>query len=301
MKVQLKQSLLAAYPAWHDKPLSLTVSEIDNPRSVLDFFFTCYDLPDIRACLNELLHDALRAEGTDAASHVSTHKDLEKLVEAVWVIHQQKECKENAKGKDLVNRQNVETLKILEKKQLPNCYKSIHEFFSFVSLPIARKYLMSAIKAAESNVIWNRKAPTDLLSFFEDFEMLLDAVFTLGKRGEKIKQVLLPKSEGSFDPSQTHFYCVAVDSFQPWDYFSRSLTSKEYRDPYKAIQHFISFASKKEWKENLRYILSYALGENSVMEMSLNLELVQITEHLLKMLEACHLIYVRTPIQTQKI
>jgi len=84
------------------------------------------------------------------------------------------------------------------------------------------------------------------------------------------------------------------------DYFPRSLSAKEYQNPYKALQKFTSGVSKKEWKETLHSLLSYAIGANSLSELGVNLELVSISEHLQKMLEACHLVYVRTAVQTKK-
>ena len=87
MKESLEKKHMEQYPPYHDQPLRLTIPEIENPSSVLTFFFICYDLPDIRACMKELLHDALRADNSDASSHVALHQDLEKLVEASWLIH----------------------------------------------------------------------------------------------------------------------------------------------------------------------------------------------------------------------
>jgi hypothetical protein len=297
MKEQLKQSLLAEYPAWHEQPLSLTVSEIENPGAVLSFFFTCYNLPDIRACLKELLHDSLRADGADACSHVSTHKDLEKLVEAAWIIHQQKEKGGNNTSHEAASSSLQQAIKVFEKKRLTGSYKSIHSFFTFFTLPQARKYLSSAIKAAESETVWDKSTPTDLLAFFEDFDKLVDAVFAVIKEGKKIKEVVLINTEDSINPAHTHFYCGSFDHHQPWDYFPRNLSCKEYCNPYKALQKFTAWASKKEWKENLRDILSYALGKGSLSEMGINMELVQMTELLLKMLEASHIINARLHFQ----
>lgn len=89
MKEELRQKLLAKFPEWHKQPLRLSIAEMEEPYNVLDYFFECYSLPDIRICLKELLDDSLRAENVEAGSHVSTHDDIQKLVEAAWIIHQQ--------------------------------------------------------------------------------------------------------------------------------------------------------------------------------------------------------------------
>lgn len=300
MKEQLKQSLLAKYPTWHNQPLNLTVSEIEDPKSVLEFFFTCYGLPDIRTSLKELLYDSLRAEGADVASHVSTHRDLEKLVEAVWVIHEQNNnstaIQKQGLSFDKIEPKGVGT----ENVKLVRSHRCIHEFFESFTLPFARDYLSSALKASESSQVWNKAAPNDLLYFFESLEGLLTAVYKIVKEGKVIQKVILPKSPNSLDLTQCHLYCGRYDQLKPWDYFPRTLSVKEYRNPYKVLEKFTYSVTKNEWKEILRYLLSYALGANSLSELSVNLELVRISEDLQKMLEACHLIYVRTTIQTPK-
>lgn len=301
MKEQLRQHLLTQYPAWHEQPLRLTIPEMEDPFSVLTFFFDCYTLPDIRTCLEELLNDSLRAEGVEASDHVSTHGDIEKLVEAVWIIHQQARNGTKQKNQELTPDQNEQGVADIENEELIVCYQSIHDFFDSFTLPFARSYLLSALKAAESTHIWNKRAPTDLLYFFESLEALLPAVFSIAKSGDKVKKVSLPKSTDTPNLTKCHLYCGTYDQHESWDYFPRSLSAKEYCDPYKALQKFTAWASKKEWKEILQYILSYALGANSLSELGVNLELVRISELLQKMLDACHLIDVRISIQKNDI
>lgn len=189
----------------------------------------------------------------------------------------------------------------LRQQLLVGGYKHVREFFESFSLPYARAYLASALKAAESKQIWNNAAPADLLYFFESVNALLSAIQSIVKEGNKIEKVILPKSPDTYDLSKYHLYCGRYDQLKPWDYFPRSLSQKEYRDPYKALQNFSSWAPKKEWKEYLKYVLDYALGNSSLSELGIHLEMVMISEHLHKMLEASHLIYVRTAVQTPEI
>lgn len=300
MKEHLRQQLLTKFPEWHLKPLRLSIKEIEAPYSVLDHFFECYTLPQIRTCLQELVYDSLRAEDTDAPSHVTTHEDIEKLVEAAWVIFKQNGNGTKQKKQDLELDQNKRGIEEMGNGELVGCYRAINEFFESFSLPFARVYLLSALKAAESKRIWNKAAPTDLLYFFESLEALLPAIYNIVKRGNKIKKVVLSKSTNATDLTQYHLYCGHYDQLKPWDYFPRTLSAKEYCDPYKTLQKFTAKASKKEWKETLNYLLSYSLGANSLSELGVNLELVRISELLQKMLEACHLIYVRTAAPTKK-
>lgn len=188
MKEQLKQRLMANYPKWHEQPLRLTIPEIENPHSVLAFFFLCYSLPDIRVCLTELLHDSLCAEGADARDHLATHNDIEKLVEAAWIIHNQPGNCSEAGNLEQVQDQSVQpTETISENEGMAGCYEAIHDFFDSFPLPYACKHLVSAIKAAESDSIWNKADPADLLYFFEGLETLLDAVFLISNSSYRKK------------------------------------------------------------------------------------------------------------------
>lgn len=298
MKEHLKQELLTKYPEWHHNPLRLSIDEIEAPYSVLGHFFECYTLPQIRACLQELVYDSLRAEDSDAASHVTTHEDIEKLVEAAWVILKQNSNEPDPKTQDSVNDNQIKEVE--ENVQLAGSYRIIHDFFESFTLPFARYYLLSAIKAAEDLSIWDKRAPTDLLHFFDMLKSLISAVYSIEKKGTKIKHIVLSKPTGSPDVTQYHLYCGPYDQLEAWDFFPRCLSAKEYCDPYKALQKFTKWHSKQEWQMTLRYILSYALGNSSLSELGVNLELVRISELLQKMLEACHLIYVRTAVQPQK-
>lgn len=176
-------------------------------------------------------------------------------------------------------------------------YQAIDEFFDFFSLPAARYYLLSAMKAAESTRIWDIKTPANLLYFFEHMEVLLSAVYRIVKSGRKIKQVVSAEPGSTPDLTQFHVYCSCCDQHTAWDYFPRNLTAKEYHDPYKALQKFTAHYSKKKWQQVLQYILSHALATSHLADAGMNLELVKTAEFLQKMLEASHLIYVRTRVR----
>jgi HEPN domain-containing protein len=86
MTTALDKQLLSSWPIWHEQPFRLTCDEIENPHCILKDFFTWYSLTDIRLCLKEWLTDALRAEDVEALEYVTLRDNIEKLVEAAWVI-----------------------------------------------------------------------------------------------------------------------------------------------------------------------------------------------------------------------
>ncbi|SFW80600.1 HEPN domain-containing protein [Chitinophaga sancti] len=86
MNTPLNKRILSNWPVWHQQPFRLTCNEINNPHHILKEFFTWYTLSDIRLCLKEWLTDALRAEDVEALEYVTLHDNIEKLIEAAWVI-----------------------------------------------------------------------------------------------------------------------------------------------------------------------------------------------------------------------
>lgn len=186
----------------------------------------------------------------------------------------------------------------LRKKEEMNCYhESIHDFFDSLPLSQARIYLLSACKASESNQIWNKKSPVDLLFFFESLERLLSAVFALVKSEKFSSKAVIRKPAVCPDLFKHELYCASTDGSSAWDCFPRSLSSKEYANPYRVLQKVTDWAPKKEWNGILRDILHYALGSSSLSELGVNLKMVAISELLLKLLDACHLIDVRVNFQ----
>lgn len=87
MKGNLHKKILAEYPEWHENPFRLNIAEMEKPLKVIKYFFECYDLPVIRTCLREWLEDALTGTVEQAKDHLYTYNDVEKLVEAVFVIY----------------------------------------------------------------------------------------------------------------------------------------------------------------------------------------------------------------------
>jgi hypothetical protein len=74
------------FPDYHSQPLRLTLTEIANPTSVIFEFFQAYHLPEIRFCLHNMLQDSMHKETLDSKEHYSTYIEVEKLVEACWLI-----------------------------------------------------------------------------------------------------------------------------------------------------------------------------------------------------------------------
>lgn len=86
------------YPPWHYQPLRLLNSEIANPLSVLAGFFSIYQLPQARKHLKDMLEDATSVVEVYAVNYLTLYDNLERLIEAAWLVLQIDKEKHAATG-----------------------------------------------------------------------------------------------------------------------------------------------------------------------------------------------------------
>jgi|GEM_PF-1914514 len=98
------------YPEWHRKPLRLSVSEMEFPEFVITDFFEQFSLLDARLELNRWLSFTLIDTSVHTSDIVYLFGEIEKLLEANF----------------LINQSNHE--KIIEKYQIKNAVTSAHGF-----------------------------------------------------------------------------------------------------------------------------------------------------------------------------
>jgi hypothetical protein len=172
-------------------------------------------------------------------------------------------------------------------------HQGIDNFFDVISLPQANRYLGSSIKFAEKRKVWDKKAPADLIHFFETLECLLDSVFHFS--GIQVKNgCILRKTSGQTpDVSHTCHYCGPSSKQFAWHYFPKYLNVDEYYNPYLAIKKFTSEYKLKKWRTIIRCIQDCSLSTNSHTELGIEMKIIKISRLLFKLVEACHLIYVR--------
>lgn len=77
---------------WYNRPYHLTPEELKNPYLVIEEFFNCYHLDDLRHLLWDWLHAAMSAENstyddhTDRSDLLFFYRKIEMLAEAVFVL-----------------------------------------------------------------------------------------------------------------------------------------------------------------------------------------------------------------------
>ena len=193
-----------SWPAWHSQPLRLTAAEIENPRQVFEEFFQCYHLPDIRTCLNNWLQDALGKESVDNKQHYETHQQVEKLVEAAWLVNRKSrniEAIEPTTTDDLdteTDPNEVDTVfevyqkepQLIELSRI-DPLKAINEVFSRENLVVLKENVtkwLHVVLATDWRDYANADHRVQLLEFYEELLLFIEAVYVIFKRATENEQ-----------------------------------------------------------------------------------------------------------------
>jgi len=174
------------------------------------------------------------------------------------------------------------------KNVITDPYQTIAEFFTAADIAYYRKTIKRSINVASSDKFWNITSPGDLLWFFEKLESAINAAYLINL--EKKKSPISVRKEDVFNPN---LYCNWHGDLAEWDFFPRSLSLKEYIDPYVAFKKFFKYLTLDEWKEQLHELMEFALGKTSFSEGCVDFDTLPIYFHLTKLVEAAHLIDVR--------
>ncbi|THU41668.1 hypothetical protein FAM09_06095 [Niastella caeni] len=80
------------HPLWHNEPLRLNEEERQNPMLVIDDFFECYHLNDVRDILWKWMVEVLSSSGSisnealERNNHIYFYEKAEMLVEAIYIL-----------------------------------------------------------------------------------------------------------------------------------------------------------------------------------------------------------------------
>ncbi|PSL42850.1 hypothetical protein CLV51_11066 [Chitinophaga niastensis] len=79
------------FPEWHNLPFRLTKSEIKHPKEVLKNLCWEYEQAEIRVLLWNWLVDTFQNESVNAGGIIGLYENIDKMVEAVFLIFSEKE------------------------------------------------------------------------------------------------------------------------------------------------------------------------------------------------------------------
>lgn len=187
---------------------------------------------------------------------------------------------------------------ITENSRTANAYKAISYFFEVFDLPGARDYIQTSLLAANSNKLWKGECPADLVYFYEAYKKLFNATAVITGSGCIRQTGIIATTENKLIPDFTNLnlYCRLYDETEYWLYIPRHLSVKEFCNPYKALKKAIRFVQQDKFDAPFDKIIQYALSYDGFRNACIDRDTLQLNIMLQKLLEAAHLLYVRTAI-----
>jgi hypothetical protein len=169
-------------------------------------------------------------------------------------------------------------------KVISDPYQVIAEAFSTADVAHFRSYIKQIMHYAEIEQIYKGESPCTVLLLKRVIRSLIKAANSL----REIKSS--PISVLEHDAFNQNYYCSHFLPSCAWDEFPRFLSINEYCNPYKVFRKFFKYQGAHSWLHDLREIVDCALSKNNG---ELGLEMIAIYSHLVKLVEAAHLINVR--------
>lgn len=178
----------------------------------------------------------------------------------------------------------------------PQHYQIIHEFFDYSEMPPARRMLNKMIRTADAEKIWQGRLPADLLFFAEKLGELIEAAFSLTGCYDFQPAAIIEvnKKTDPWSLSNQSLYCGLHRQLSPWDYMPRSLSKKEFLNPYLALEKFTAFKTREQWQQTIHTFLMHALSPRTIDEFQDGTGILRCSKLLNKLIEASHLIHLRT-------
>lgn len=179
-------------------------------------------------------------------------------------------------------------------KDLQYACHSIHDFFDCFDFPSSIKYTERIIMAASLHKFWFSGYPYRFIFFMEKLQELVEAAFVL-KNHYSCREACLLKTKNNMPGLvSTKDYTDGYSNSNPWNNMPRHLTAVQYTDPFIAIEKFTSHKTEPEWKQVCKELAEFTLCNESIEEQYSFHELLLIRRHMLRLIEACHLIEVRS-------
>jgi hypothetical protein len=260
MNEPLNHSPNDIWPEWHQKPIRLTVQEIENPIIVIEQFFQCFHLPDIRECLKVWLQDAFTKDTIESKQHISTYNEVEKLVEAAWVIHNSFSgsrlrklqrnwiyAGDNSENSTQKDRYKKKELLIERVSQNPTgaigevfLHNDIAEFLDLLS-----NWFRTALLNNRCRYTDNSMGREILSEFYDQLHLLIQALFVINEKGQSTNGELLSPEK-------------LLEKYKRYDI--PFLSKNQITDPTSVVVAFYEIFSIEYVRRELRDFLDAGVG-----------------------------------------
>ncbi len=176
----------------------------------------------------------------------------------------------------------------------------IHQFYDTYTFPGAQYKLTMWQDMVLSEYDWNQTHPSNLLFFQEKILALIAGVWHFNKFSKVVGSIakINGRAVSPTEFMRPELYCDP-DRHIPWECFPRHLTASEFIDPASVFPGFFALLNKCEWQELLNSMLHAAFTNNTFDEGTGEFNPVKVRIELGRLLDACHLIYIREECQRE--
>ncbi len=183
-----------------------------------------------------------------------------------------------------------------EDKDTAYAYRVIHDFFDALGFTTAKAFLERILHTASARYSWKKDNPYDVVYFMQTLTKLAKAAYVIHTPYAIRKEAIIAPPERNAPPdiSITENYVIGHVHGDAWSSLPRSLTAKQYYDPYKAIHKFCKYTISDEWDRIFSELAECALSRQAPEELLHPYNLLTVRKRLLQLIEACHLVRVRT-------
>jgi len=184
-----------------------------------------------------------------------------------------------------------------ENKETLFAYLTIHDFFDTYNVDGALRYVHSILKAAGSGGLWKKGNPYSALHFMQQLEKLCSAAYYITEHLATREAAVVEKEKRAANPPLALIQaCTGRRAGENlWTCFPRHLRLQQFYDPYLAIKNFCHYKTQATWKTTFAELLEFALvAQNINNEVHPPYNLLNIQKHLSRLIEACHLLELRT-------
>jgi len=151
-----------------------------------------------------------------------------------------------------------------------------------------RKGIKALLLAATTEDIYSKGSPSDLLYEMKMVESLINAAYLINQQ-DRYSELEIG-DEDLFNPA---LFRYGHGRASDWHCFPRNLSLKEYKNPYLAMRRFFRVMDLPAWKSILNDIVDFALGEDSINDAEIDIDLVSVYIYLTKLIESAYLIEAR--------
>ncbi|OQP44129.1 hypothetical protein A4H97_33705 [Niastella yeongjuensis] len=206
------------HPQWHKEPLRLTKKEKRNPHIVLEDFFDCFHLQDVREILWRWLvavissPQSISFEPLERSNHIYFYEKVEGIIEAAYVMkrktrrHQRRREKRKFRIDDQPKAQSIKTerpfgsiipvagIDTVENEDLPNKAKQLIEYAGENPLHVLKEvfkpdklvFIIDEIKdwlhialSADCTSYEEAEQRSNLIIFHDHLLLLIEALFII--------------------------------------------------------------------------------------------------------------------------